>query len=279
MLLAALLACSTADHDSVLPLARSAGDKPAVRLLSPGEGDEVENPVMFTIAAQGVHRVYLDADGWPIGDPWDPSVRSTHTYSFTGTGTPRQVNLRGLDAEGRELASHSVRITPWPEGRDPGDSQYLDLPFFDQYANSYQPESSCGVSSAAMLLGFLGSDRSPDDLYERYGKSQAQSPEGLAALYAAEGYTARHERAGTRQELKALLDSGKPVVVHGFWTSAGHIVVLRGYDQEAWIVNDPAGDWYRGYGMGGGEAVRYPYGSDWDDKMSHDGDIWWSTAW
>ena len=79
-------------------------------------------------------------------------------------------------------------------------------------------------------------------------------------------------------ELRAMLDDGDPVVVHGFWTSAGHIVVLVGYDSTGWIVNDPAGDWYRGYGNGGGEAVHYPYGSTWDNDLSWDGDIWWSTA-
>jgi hypothetical protein len=76
-----------------------------------------------------------------------------------------------------------------------------------------------------------------------------------------------------------MLENGDPVIVDGFWTSAGHIAVLVGFDSTGWIVNDPAGDWYLGYGSGGGEAVHYPYGSTWDDDLSWDGDIWWSTAW
>ena len=51
-----------------------------------------------------------------------------------------------------------------------------------------------------------------------------------------------------------------------------------GYDADAWIVNDPAGDWHACYGCGGGEGVRYPLGGTWDDRMSWDGDIWYSVT-
>ena len=81
-----------------------------------------------------------------------------------------------------------------------------------------------------------------------------------------------------RAASRAHLDAGRPVVVHGYWTGAGHIAVLIGYTDSDWIVHDPAGDWSVCYGCGGGEAVRYPLGGAWDDAMSVDGDIWWSVG-
>ena len=54
--------------------------------------------------------------------------------------------------------------------------------------------------------------------------------------------------------------------------------MLIGYDASDWIVHDPAGDWYNCYGCGGGEAVRYPRNGSWDNRLSWDGDIWYSVA-
>ena len=153
------------------------------------------------------------------------------------------------------------------------------VPYYSQYDNAYEPSATCGITSAAMLLGSLGDGDRPDTFYVRYGKAQGQSPEGLAQLYAWEGYSSTSGRNATRAQLKDMLDDGLPVVVHGFWTGAGHITVLVDYDSTGWIVNDPAGDWYDGYGYTSGKQVHYPYGGAWDQKLSWDGDIWWSTAW
>jgi predicted double-glycine peptidase len=118
----------------------------------------------------------------------------------------------------------------------------------------------------------------PDTLYRTYGKGQAQSPEGLAQLYAWEGLYSSSGRDATRAELRQHLDAGRPVVVHGDWTGSGHIVVLVGYTETDWIVNDPAGDWYTCYGCGEADHIHYPLGGAWDDAMSWDGDIWYSVA-
>ena len=96
----------------------------------------------------------------------------------------------------------------------------------------------------------------------------------------AEGLYADWTTSGARAPIKANLNAGRPVAVHGWWTSAGHVTLIIGYDTTDWIVNDPAGDWYVCYGVGcgEGEAVHYPMGGDWDDLMSTDGDVWMSTA-
>ena len=275
-----LLACSAPEDLPMMARASSSGGGAFthVELLSPPDGATVANPVTFTVSHMGVSGLEISADGWSLGSPWDTGQL---TYEFTGVGVPRVITLEGVDGTGQVIASDTITltVTNGSSGGDSGASGPTGVPYYYQYDNAYEPGSTCGLTSAAMLLGARGRTRTPDALYLAYGKSQAQSPEGLAQLYRWEGLSADSGRHATRSELRALLDAGDPVVVHGFWTSAGHIVVLVGYDSTGWIVHDPAGDWYLGYGSGSGEAVQYPFGSAWDDDLSWDGDIWWSTAW
>lgn len=247
---------------------------PAVVLVSPDDGATVANPVTFTIAATGVLMVGLDADGYALGDPWDPASSTELSYTFNGTGYARLVTLSGYDETGAVVATDSVTITVESDGVQ------LDVPYFYQYDNDYEPGSTCGLTSGAMMVDFWHPDSvTPDSLYAAYGKSQGQSPSGLAELYEAEGLDADWTTSGTRDEIRAHLDAGRPVVTHGWWTSAGHVAIIVGYDDTDWIVNDPAGDWYDCYGCGGGEAVRYAIGGAWDELMSTDGDLWYSVGW
>ena len=267
-----LFACVQSPVDGIdRPVhAETYADVPAqVSIRTPGHGSMVENPVTFTLDALAAPWLRLSADGWPLGEEWESSERLTHTYTFTGTGTPRVVLLEGLDHDGNVIATDTITIQV-------SDDADRDIDYFWQYDNAYDPGGTCGLTSAAMVVS---NGERPDDLYVRYGKAQGQSPEGLEALYVSEGFDADSGRSGTREELKAMLDDGLPVAVHGFWTASGHIAVLVGYDSLGWIVNDPAGDFYLGYGSSRGERVRYPFGSQWDQKMSWDGDIWWSTVW
>ena len=104
-----------------------------------------------------------------------------------------------------------------------------------------------------------------------FGKDKAQSPAGLAAVfnhYAQQLGSSRRLRAQTNGRLadvKALLKQGKPVIVHGYFTGSGHVVVLTGYDGTHYTVNDPAGRWKQtfkggyagGYAPTAGHRVRY----------------------
>ncbi len=263
---------SAAPPDSGAPDDSAFPEAPAVSFLSPSNGATVTNPVRFSLRLTDVSRASLDADGYAIGEV---SGAGDHTlaYTFSGTGYPRVLTLTGYDDADRAVASDGITIEVSP------DEVSVDVPYFYQYDNVNEPGSTCGVTSAAMLVTYWNPGSvTPDTLYRTYGKAQGQSPSGLAELYAAEGLDASYGTRGTRAELRALLDAGQPVVVHGYWTSAGHIAVLVGYTDTDWIVNDPAGDWYTCYGCGPADHVRYPLGGAWDEEMSADGDIWWSTA-
>jgi len=264
-----------------------------VRITAPGDGADVHNPVTFDTSSNGIHALKLFADGYDISDFWKPEWGSTHTYEFSQGGT-REIELVGYDSGWNRVAKDVITIHV-DGASNPGNDNNnnngnnnnggnnngsLNVPYYYQYSNAYEPSATCGLTSAAMLLSYMkGTSVDPDTLYLNYGKAQGQSPGSLAQLYSWEGLYADSTYGGTRSMIKNQLDAGRPVLVHTFLTGAGHIICIVGYDGSGWIVNAPAGDWYQCYGCGAyGDHVHYPYGGGADDAFSHDGDIWMSSA-
>ncbi len=248
----------------------------SVEFLSPADGATVQNPVTFRLEGSGIDTLVLSADGWEM-ERWRPAVDGWEvSYAFSGTGYAREVQVDGLDSGGQIVATDTLTITPQP---DPADGVSLDVPYFYQYDNRYEPGATCGITSTAMAINWWRANRvTPDALYLDYGKAQGQSPSGIAQIYQWEGLYADWTVTGTRAQIRAHLDAGRPVVAHGYWTGSGHVTAIVGYDGDDWIVNDPAGDWYNCYGCGTADHVRYPIGGSWDDELSVDGDIWFSVS-
>lgn len=178
-------------------------------------------------------------------------------------------------------AAPSVPEPPEPEAP----TNPLSVPYFYQYANSHEPGGTCGLTSAAMLLAYQGQAVTPDSLYVAFGKPQGQSPGALETLYEAHALYAAHTYTGSEAMIKRQIDAGRPVIVHGYFTGSGHIVVIVGYDATGWIVNDPAGLWAGCEGCGyastgtatNGRGAHYGYAAA-RQAISVDGDIWLSTA-
>jgi hypothetical protein len=49
---------------------------------------------------------------------------------------------------------------------------------------------------------------------------------------------------GTLKDIREAIDEEKLCIVHGFFTPPGHIMVVKGYTDSGFIVNDPNGEWY-----------------------------------
>ncbi len=172
------------------------------------------------------------------------------------------------------------------DGADDGADPYgpLDVPYYYQHHNAYEPEATCGLTSAAMVVSYSGTTVTPDTLYQRYGKSQGQSPGNLAALYRAEIGYGQGTYSGTRAMIRAQIDAGRPVVIHGYFTGSGHVLVVVGYDNNSWIIHDPAGRWDGCYACGypsrtstNGRFVHYPESWLSPRVIGVDGDIWMSV--
>lgn len=160
----------------------------------------------------------------------------------------------------------------------------IQIPHLSQYDNLLQPNSTCNLTCAAMLLKWAGL-KGPNYGYKRL-------PDNLTAYCEDKGLD-RHtletidhvlEKFGLKDSsgyfgnftsLKDHLRKGNPAIVHGYFTKSGHIIVVRGFDEAKgeWICNDPAGNALIGYGQSSGQAVRYP--SAWfREKAAPDGNIW-----
>ena len=144
------------------------------------------------------------------------------------------------------------------------------VPYFFQYSNRLYPGSSCQNTSVAMVLAHLGWDGVPDDITSSWGKDYAQSPHNLSSMFntiaSSEGLSGRlvTDTNGSLGEFRSLASRGEVLIVHGYFTGYGHVLVVTGFDGTDYIVNDPAGVWRGtfkgGYGWSGatdGHAIRY----------------------
>ncbi|MCC5899994.1 MAG: C39 family peptidase [Phormidium sp. BM_Day4_Bin.17] len=146
----------------------------------------------------------------------------------------------------------------------------LDVPYKSQLDNWYNPMGSCNVTSIAMCLSYLGARRRSsvgqfeDELYEymiRRGWSR-HSPYDLARVVHDYGCRDTFRTNATIEEAQDWLAGGNPAVIHGYFTSFGHIIVLVGYDDRGFIVHDPYGEWFEwGYRNDlSGAFLHYSYG-------------------
>ena len=119
------------------------------------------------------------------------------------------------------------------------------IPYYNQYYNENKGWATCQNTSVAMVLSHFENSIHPDKIYKDWGKDYAQSPSGLNAVYSS--YAIRSSiityTNASPEELKAALSSGYIAIVHGYFTGYGHVLVVRGYENGRYYVNDPAGKW------------------------------------
>ena len=150
------------------------------------------------------------------------------------------------------------------------------VPYYRQYDNAKRGGSACNITSVAMMVDYFGialaspdKSRTPDKIYDRFGIKY--NPEELAAIF---NIIAREANAnvrdnfyerGTITQLREEVANGHPVIVHGWFTKPGHIMVVTGFDGENYTVNDPAGRWnLQKWGANSydisvsGEGIEYP---------------------
>jgi len=111
-----------------------------------------------------------------------------------------------------------------------------------------------------MVLAHYGWSGKPDDITAEFGRRRAQNPAGLSEVFNTlarrAGLSPRStpHTNGSLAGMRAELDRGRPVIVHGYFTGSGHVIVVTGYDAGGYYVNDPAGKWSETFRGG------YPYG-------------------
>lgn len=160
----------------------------------------------------------------------------------------------------------------------------LNIPYLSQLDNVWNPHGSCNVTSVAMCLGYLGhplkntkAQQLEDELYQyclSNGLSR-HSPTDLAKLVQRYGCKDDFQPDAKWSDVKKWLEAGKPIIVHGWFSRSGHIIVIKGYNAKGWIVNDPYGEWFSwGYDTTvSGKGLTYSYGMM-KQLCGPDGDLW-----
>jgi uncharacterized protein YvpB len=145
----------------------------------------------------------------------------------------------------------------------------LGIPYRSQIDNFNNPTGSCNVTSLAMCLDFLRVPRRTqtgqyeDELYE-YAIAQGYSrwdPYDLAKIVKDYGAQDFFTENASIDDVQDWLASGNPAVIHGYFTSFGHIIVAAGYDSEGFFLHDPYGEWFpSGYDTSlSGAYLHYSY--------------------
>ena len=128
-----------------------------------------------------------------------------------------------------------------------------DVPYFSQLDNKFEPYTACNVTSLAMCLWYSGirgrgSQRQlEDELYIRavdngWNRFTTLGLKGLAESF--NGIQDELTEKGTLKDIREAIDEEKLCIIHGFFTAPGHIMVIKGYTDSGFIVNDPYGEWY-----------------------------------
>lgn len=178
----------------------------------------------------------------------------------------RELDPQQLTEASTSTAAAGASVPP-PPAVEPRD---LKVPYHSQLNNIQNPYGSCNVTCVAMCLHHLGMDPKPageqleDVLYRRLeskGRSRHNPYDLKALIDSYSGYKDIFRENGGFAAIRSSIDAGNPVIVHGYFTPSGHIIVIRGYDANGFIVNDPYGEWFSsGYDTSrSGAGLHYSY--------------------
>lgn len=155
-----------------------------------------------------------------------------------------------IDERGKVVALKPPLPSGPPAGKLP-DSKVLGIAYRSQLDNALNPTGACNVTSFAMAMTYLQvkrrstSGQFEDELYQ-YMQARHLSrhdPRDLAKLASGYGVQDHLTLRGSLQDIRKAIAEGRPCIVHGYFTSFGHIIVIRGYDKNGFFVNDPYGEW------------------------------------
>lgn len=166
-----------------------------------------------------------------------------------------------------EVHSDQGRVYPAPKS----DRVKLAVPYKYQLDNRIAPTQTCNVTSIAMCLEYLGAKRQEsggqfeDELSRFVARHRLNrgSTTDMKKIIEAYDRVDRFTSHATIEMIKNHIAKGYPVIVHGEFTSSGHIIVLVGYDETGFLVHDPNGEWFStGYDTSprAGEYAHYSYG-------------------
>lgn len=120
---------------------------------------------------------------------------------------------------------------------------------YEKYSGNFFAASGCGPTTLSMVVVYLTHNRDASPLaVAKYSKEAGYSVDGSGSSWTLISEGCRHYgiKAKTvaldESRMKAELDAGHPIVVNvgpGDFTDTGHFMVITGYDDEGFSINDP----------------------------------------
>lgn len=120
---------------------------------------------------------------------------------------------------------------------------------YEKYSGNFFAASGCGPTTLSMVVVYLTHNREASPIaVAKYSKEAGYSVDGSGSSWTliSEGCMHYGVKAKTvaldDSRMKAELDEGHPIVVNvgpGDFTDTGHFMVITGYDDEGFSINDP----------------------------------------
>ena len=120
---------------------------------------------------------------------------------------------------------------------------------YEKYSGNFFAASGCGPTTLSMVVVYLTHDREASPIaVAKYSKEAGYSVDGSGSSWTLISEGCRHYgvNAKTIKEdedtFKERLDEGNLIVVNvgpGDFTDNGHFMVITGYDDEGFTINDP----------------------------------------
>ncbi|BAY59363.1 hypothetical protein NIES2135_62400 (plasmid) [Leptolyngbya boryana NIES-2135] len=176
------------------------------------------------------------AIGNPASNEWYVFVEHAQLIDNQGTLIPIQIETPKPQPERVKLPTRKT----------------LNVLYKSQIDNELNPMGACNVTCYAMAMVYWqrkGQSDSfvqlEDELYQYMEDHNLSRHEPLDLIKLGEAYRLKvdYTSRGSLYDIRKAIAEGKPCIVHGYFTSFGHIIVIRGYDETGFWVNDPYGEW------------------------------------
>ena len=120
---------------------------------------------------------------------------------------------------------------------------------YEKYSGNFFAASGCGPTTLSMVVVYLTHDREASPIaVAKYSKEAGYSVDGSGSSWTLISEGCRHYGVKAKtvaldeSRMKAELDAGHPIVINvgpGDFTDTGHFMVITGYDDEGFSINDP----------------------------------------
>ena len=120
---------------------------------------------------------------------------------------------------------------------------------YEKYSGNFFAASGCGPTTLSMVVVYLTHNREASPIaVAKYSKEAGFSVDGSGSSWTLISEGCRHYGVKAKavaldeSRMKAELDEGHPIVVNvgpGDFTDTGHFMVITGYDDEGFSINDP----------------------------------------